>query len=68
LFRLLAKLAAKAASVQQKAPSPAKGADMRREIFENIVKNVKSSRTLLRSGPLPAASVASRKHLRMFRL
>src|SRR6185437_4114496 len=43
LFRLLAKLAAKAASVQQKAPSPAKGADMRREIFENIVKKRSAS-------------------------
>ncbi len=51
LFRLLAKLAAKqAASVRQRAPSPAKGADMRREIFENIVKKRSSQPQAWRAG------------------
>jgi hypothetical protein len=71
LFRLLAKLAAKqAASVRQRAPSPAKGADMRREIFENIVK--KRSPNRKRGEPETPAHVQALTQLglrwRLFRL
>ena len=72
LFRLLAKLAAKqAVSVQQKAPSPAKGADMRREIFENIVKK-RSASSRERGEPETPAHVQALTQLglrwRLFRL
>ena len=60
LFRLLAKLAAKqAASAQQKAPSPTKADDIRREIFENLAKK--------RSAPSRKLA-PNRKHLRISRL
>jgi len=72
LFRLLAKLAAKqATSVQQKAPSPAKGADMRREIFENLVEK-RSVRSRGRGEPETPAHVQALTQLalrwRLFKL
>ena len=58
LFRLLAKLAAKqAAYAQQKAPSPSNAEDVRREVFQNLVKKrLRSEPQARRTGNTGACS------------
>lgn len=72
LFRLLAKLGAKQpAPARPKAPTPAKAADIRREIFENLAKK-RSARGGDRAEPEPPAHVQALTQLalrwRLFRL
>lgn len=72
LFRLLAKLGAKqSAPARPKAPIPAKAADIRREIFENLAKK-RSAPINRRAEPETPAHVQALTQLalrwRLFRL